>query len=124
MFSLHLGRCPGMYGNLKEDLCKLKEKNIKIIVCLMSYNELKLHNLENYCSDAQKYGFIFYHIPITQTNNINKSLFNSIYNFLHSKNVNIFIHSWKSKRAQSIIEILHNKNVKYKFLSSTSYSIK
>jgi protein tyrosine phosphatase (PTP) superfamily phosphohydrolase (DUF442 family) len=113
-----------MYGNLNEDLCKLKEKDIKIIVCLMSYNELKIHNLAHYSSFAQQNGFIFYHIPITQSNNINKSLLKSMYNFLYSKNVNIYIHSWKSKRAQHLIEYLQNNNIKYKKFSSSFYSIK
>ncbi len=54
------------YGNrnLTMDLQKIKDDNIKIIVCLLEWSEMFSLNIADYPKRAQAEGFLFYHLPI------------------------------------------------------------
>lgn len=55
---------PGKYGDISHDLEYIKNRNIKVIVCLLEWSELMLIGLEDYPMYAQEAGFFFYHFPI------------------------------------------------------------
>lgn len=123
MLSFITGYCPGNNKSLLKDLQLLKELQVKTIVCVMTYEELKKYSLTDYPILAQKYGFTFYHVPIAHHKHINNSLLHSIQSFLtHSKQGNVYIHSWKHRRAEQLTAFFQKRIPRYSFLTSSSDS--
>jgi cyclin-dependent kinase inhibitor 3 len=60
---LAISQTPGRF-NLYLDLLTMKENKIDIIICLLTWTEMKSLNIINYPNLAQEAGFTFYHLPI------------------------------------------------------------
>jgi protein-tyrosine phosphatase len=50
--------------DLIDDLAKIKECGVQIIVCLLEWSEMKMLGITDYPKLAKEAGIIFYHVPI------------------------------------------------------------
>lgn len=125
MVSFIAGYCPGSIKPLFQDLQILKQLNVKTILCLMTHDELKKYSMSEYPKMAQKYGFIFYHVPVSHYKSINASLLHSVHTFLNYKQNqqgNVYLHSWKHRRAEQLNAFLQKRSSRHSFLTSSSFS--
>jgi protein tyrosine phosphatase (PTP) superfamily phosphohydrolase (DUF442 family) len=102
-------------GPYPTDLRILKQQNVKVILCLITNEEMKKYNLLNYPRLAQQYGFTFYHVPIDRK--INHGLLKPVSNFLLKQEGLVYVHSWKQQRANAFLNLLNKRT-----LLSTSIS--
>lgn len=109
---LYSGYVPGKYEKnspfrtLKDDLKNISNEGVKVIICLMEWSELISMNIMDYPRIAQQYGFIFYHLPISDGKSPKISEVNTISEIIRnhlSKGESVLIHCKEGKNRTGLV---------------------
>jgi protein tyrosine phosphatase (PTP) superfamily phosphohydrolase (DUF442 family) len=113
---IEVGPCP-MTGL---DLKSLRNQGVKIIICLLTHQELRSYRLLDYPGLVQKYGMTFYHIPVRHR--INRRILPPMRSFLAARLLTgkVYIHSWHQARASRLSDLLYHDDKLSSLVSSHS----
>lgn len=113
---LQVGPCPGTGSDLKQ----LRSQGVKIIICLLTHQELRSYRLLDYPGLVQKYGMTFYHIPIRHQ--ISRRMLSPMRSFLAARlsTGKAYIHSWHQARATRLSQLLQRDDSLSSLVSSHS----